>query len=71
MEKVIKIYATTSSKPNAHLQPLLSTHVQNFKIIRTKLYEEMRSQGTLFLDIYMEAEIRKLLILQSGKSNKN
>ena len=41
-------------------------HVQSFKKIGIKLYEELRSQGTHYLYI----EVQKLLSSQSGKSDK-
>ena len=46
-------------------------HVQSFKKISIKLYEELRSQGTHFHNIFIESEVRKWQSSQSGKSNKN
>ena len=46
-------------------------HVQSFKKIGIKLYEELRSQGTHYLYTFIESEVRKWQNLQSGKSDKN
>ena len=46
-------------------------HVQSFKKIGMKLYEELRSQGTHCHNIFIESEVRKWQTSQSGKSNNN
>ena len=42
-------------------------HVQSFKKIGIKLYEELRSQGTHCLYTFIESEVRKEQSSQSGK----
>ena len=49
-----------------HIFRLRRKHVQSFKTIGIKLYEELRSQGTHCLYI----EVEKWLSSQSGKSDK-
>ena len=45
-------------------------HVQSFKKIGMKLYEELGSQGTHCHNTSIESEVRKLQSLLSGKSDK-
>ena len=49
-----------------HISRSWRKHVQSFKKIGIKLYEELRSQGTHCLD----TEVEKWLSSQSGKSDK-
>ena len=51
---------------NKHIFRPWRKHVQSFKTIGIKLYEELRSQGTHCLYI----EVEKWLSSQSGKSDK-
>ena len=53
VEKVTKINARIISKPHASFSPWRK-HVQSFKTIGIKLYEELRSQGTHCLYIEIE-----------------
>ena len=46
-------------------------HVQSFKKISKKLYEELRSQGTHCLYTFIESEVRKWQSEKSEKSDKN
>ena len=46
-------------------------HVQSFKKIGIKLYEELRSQDTQCHNTFIESEVRKWQSSQSGKSDKN
>ena len=54
-----------------HISRPWRKHVQSFKKISIKLYEELRSQGTHCHNIFIESEVRKWQSSQSGKSNKN
>ena len=53
-----------------HISRPWRKHVQSFKKISIKLYEELRSQGTHCQNIFIESEVRKWQSSQSGKSNK-
>ena len=54
-----------------HISRPWRKHVQSFKKISIKLYEELCSQGTHYRNIFIESEVRKWQSSQSGKSNKN
>ena len=54
-----------------HISRPWQKHIQSFKKISIKLYEELRSQGTHCHNIFIESEVRKWQSSQSGKSNKN
>ena len=54
-----------------HLSRPWEKHVQSFKTIGMKLYEELRSQGTHCHNTFIESEVRKWQSFQSGKSDKN
>ena len=43
-----------------HISRPWPKHVQSFKKIGKKLYEELRSQGTHCHNIFIESEVRKL-----------
>ena len=45
-------------------------HVQSFKNIGIKLYEELRSQGTYYRNTFIESEVRRWQSSQWWKSNK-
>ena len=53
-----------------HISRPWRKHLQSFKKISIKLYEELRSQGTHCHNIFIESEVRKWQSSQSGKSNK-
>ena len=54
-----------------HISRPWQKHVQSFKNIGIKLYEELRSQGTHSHNTFIESEVRRWQSSQSGKSNKN
>ena len=53
------------------LKQVRQKHVQSFKKIGKKLYEELHLQGTHCHNIFIESVVRKWQSSQSGKSNKN
>ena len=54
-----------------HISRPWKKHVQSFKKIGIKLYEELRPQGTHCHNTFIESEVRKWLSSQSEKSDKN
>ena len=57
-KKGTKIKSRIISKAHAHLQCPWRKHVQSFKKIGIKLYEELCSQGTHCLYTFIESEVR-------------
>ena len=68
-QKVIKIQGLYPK--HMHISRPWRKHVQSFKEIGIKLYEELRSQGTHCQNIFIESGVRKWQSSQSGKGNKN
>ena len=54
-----------------HISRPWRKHVQSYKKISIKLYEELCSQSSHYHNIFIESEVRKWQSSQSGKSNKN